>query len=423
MFLAYNNGISTTAEDVGMESGEDGQRCIAAMKNLQIVNGGQTTATLYDVYKHENNDLSSISVQVKITVLKDPLTVDQHVPLISKYANTQTKVNVSDFSANEPYHVKLEQLSRSIWVPNPDSRGKSTSKWYYERARGQYINDVNNSGTKREMDAFKIQYPKSQILTKTLIAKYEMSWRQYPHVVSKGSETNFIVFMDTLYDEGQFVPDETYFKRLVAKAILFKSCDVLVKKKEGFGGYWANVVTYSIALLSYALGNRINLDKIWEDQNIGKSVEAALSRASDVVWVHINSPPKEGMNIGSWCKKAECWESLKLKPVGVKISDEECIGSSEDERPGLQELPLHSSVNGTIAEVETNAYIASDWKSLAHWGSKSGALLPFEKKLVYAVGRYMEKGKPISPKQMRNALKIMKEAEKLGYAPLSCAKT
>lgn len=418
MFLAYNNGISTTAESVETRvDQQENQLRIVSMKNFQIVNGGQTTASIYHAVKKDKVDLSNVFVQFKLTVLRDASKLSEHVPLISRYANTQTKVNVSDFSANDPFHLELEKLSRSVWAPNPDVRGKSTSKWYYERARGQYINDVNMEGTPSKMNAFKIQYPKSQILTKTSVAKYEMSWRQYPHYVSQGAETNFIQFMSNVVGEQNGVkPDESYFKRLVAKAILFKECDELVRKKE-FGGYKANVVAYSIALFSYLSSMRVNLDQIWQSQSVGSETRKALSAIADVVWSHINTPPKEGMNIGSYCKREHCWTNLRdqtydLNKMGLDFDGSEFLTDAPIVRSSLRET-LSDEEEKQIADVRS--YSDKVWKRLSRWGAQTEGIESWERSLAYSIGEYIKKNRSLSPKQAKQGLRILKVATRKGF--------
>lgn len=418
MFLAYNNGISTTAEAVKVEQDHtDGQLKIIRLTNFQIVNGGQTTASIYHASKKEKADLSKVHVQFKLTVLKDPKTLNEHVPLISRYANTQTKVNTSDFSANHPYHLELEKLSRSIWAPNKDLRGKSTNKWYYERSRGQYINDALMEATPAKISAFKVRYPKDQILTKTSVAKYEMSWRQYPQYVSQGAETNFVYFMELVVGrQNDLLPDETYFKRLVGKAILFNECDDIVRKKA-FGGYKANVVTYSIALLSYLAEMQIDLDRIWEKQTISDDLKTGLSSIADIVWKHITNPPKEGMNISSYCKREGCWHSLRetdfdLSKIGLNLDEAKIRDNKKKTGVKIREelSPDEEAMIKKILEYPKNT-----WGRLSKWGAQTEALNSWERRFAYSIGTYLQKNKSISPKQAMHAQKILDFALEKGF--------
>jgi hypothetical protein len=329
MFLAYNNGISTTAESADVQELGGNHVIIKGLSNFQIVNGAQTTASLYEAERNRKADLSSVQVQIKLTVLKDIRSVDAHVPRISLYANSQSKVNLSDFSANHPYHVRLEELSRVTWVPS--ERGKSTTKWYYERARGAYINDMNATGGHGKR-AFKATYPKPQVMTKTQVAKYEMTWWCQPHIVSRGAEKNFAQFMSIIAAEREWradwLPDESYFRHLVAKAILFKECDRLVRRAS-LAGWKSNTVTYTVSLLARLTGHRLNLESVWAKQAPSEALQHALEQLIGTVWSHIHSPPTAGMNIGEWCKQARCWDTLRTSSADVGALDTELLAQGD----------------------------------------------------------------------------------------------
>ena len=190
-FLAYNNGISATAERVEYEVSDGNVVLLNRAVGFQIVNGGQTTASLYTTAKKDKADVSGISVQVKVTVPKDAAAIDQLAPKISLYANSQNKVNTADFSANHPFHLRIEELSRTIWAPAPAGTQIET-RWYYERARGSYSDAMARTGTFAERKRWKIQHPLSQKFSKTDLAKFEHTWDQRPHIVSRGAEKNLV---------------------------------------------------------------------------------------------------------------------------------------------------------------------------------------------------------------------------------------
>jgi len=191
-FLAYNNGISTTAESVDVTT-ENGISYITRLENWQIVNGGQTTASIFATSQEKDIDLSRVFVQMKISVIKSSDRMEDIVSDISRYANSQTAIKDSDFSSNNPYHIAIENFSRSEWIPTRTG-GKATSKWFYERTRGQYLDEQSKRLTITEQKKFKVEYPKENRFTKGDLAKYEMSWLQYPYFVSKGAENNFKEF-------------------------------------------------------------------------------------------------------------------------------------------------------------------------------------------------------------------------------------
>ncbi|MEZ5461921.1 AIPR family protein [Dokdonella sp.] len=111
MFFAYNNGLTATASSVELD--EDNSR-ILDIKDLQIVNGGQTTASLFWARKKHKADLGSVSVQMKLSVIPDSLgdSFDEIVGKISEYANSQNKVSEADLSANRGFHREMEKISR-----------------------------------------------------------------------------------------------------------------------------------------------------------------------------------------------------------------------------------------------------------------------------------------------------------------------
>ncbi|WP_217703199.1 AIPR family protein [Celeribacter sp. HF31] len=184
MFFAYNNGITATSREVEVEQGEDGLK-IVRIKDLQIVNGGQTTVSLFHTKRRDKAALDGVFVQMKLSVI-NPEDSEIVVPRISEYANTQNRVNAADFFSNHPFHVRMEEFSRRIWAPAHSGAQRET-KWFYERARGQYA-DAQSKLTPGEQKRFKAEYPKPQMFTKTDIAKFENVWDDHPKWVNLGAQ-------------------------------------------------------------------------------------------------------------------------------------------------------------------------------------------------------------------------------------------
>lgn len=309
MFMTYNNGISTTAKSiiVDEDKSDDTFVVIKEVTDWQIVNGGQTTASIYNALQ-TGIDISSVNVQIKLTVIRDESKTEEMVGYISKYANSQNKINMSDFSANDSYHVEMERLSRKIYVPVEN--GKSTQRWYYERARGQYMVDVNRQPTPSLKKKFKALNPKSMCISKTVAAKCMMAWMKYPYVVSKGLETNFIEFSAMIKRGEVPEPTEDTYISMIAKVILFKECDKLVAK-QNFGGYKAQIDYYTISLLAEFFSNDISDEQIWEMQSISPELSLIIEDLIMVVWNHFMNPVVKGINITQWYKKEDCWKLLK----------------------------------------------------------------------------------------------------------------
>jgi hypothetical protein len=323
MFMAYNNGISTVAEWIESDDLGNGIVSVHSLHGWQIVNGGQTTASLANAYKAKL-DLSQVFVPIKLTILKSGKNQDRIIAYISKYANSQNKITMSDFSANTPWHVEMEKFSRRIWVPS-----RQRMRWFYERARGQYLVEFNRQSTAARKRNFRQENPKNRVVTKTLAAKCMMCAMQQPHVVSKGSETNFVKFME-LVEAGKVpFPDERYYKHMIANVILFNKCDRIVKHLQ-LGDYKANVVAYSIALAYRLFGGKIDLDKIWTKQDIDEQLESMLEKLAQKVWDHITHPSVEGTNVTQWCKREECW-NLLLRRQGIEVAPAEKEDDEDEE--------------------------------------------------------------------------------------------
>jgi hypothetical protein len=313
-FLAYNNGLCCTASEIRVHAGRDGHARIESVKDFQIVNGGQTTASIYHALKKGKLDISRVTVQVKITVLADPTKMFEIVPFISLYANSQNKVNTADLSANGTFHRALEQLSRTVWAP-PLSGLERGTHWYYERARGSYSDDKSRQGTPKNQREWQSQNPVSQKFTKTDLAKFEHAWQGKPHLVCLGGEKNFSKFAETLAEDGESTAvDLSYFKHLVAKAILFRTAERLFTVQK-LKDYRAQSVAYAVSWLAVYCGWRLDLDRIWNEQRLSPALCEAVKIAYNAAHKHIMS---QMGNQGEASKRESCWEDFKSQdlPVG-----------------------------------------------------------------------------------------------------------
>jgi hypothetical protein len=332
------------------------------------------------------------------------------VPKISRFANTQTIIKDSDFSSNSDYHVSIENFSRMEWMPTKTG-GKPTMKWFYERARGQYL-DEKSIRTGKDYKLFDKEYPKKNKFNKTDLSKYEMSWWQRPFDVGKGAENNFKIFTKELATEKSEVTLK-YYHRLIAKAILFKEIDKIVAKRN-LGGYKANMVAYILAWLSYKSNKKLNLDQIWEDQGISESLNDFIGQMIDVVWKHINTPSKRGMNIGEWCKKTECWLTLKDKFIDINSINDLLKTESdtyvEGDLVGQEFSPQETKIIDDASRIQ-----AEIWFAISKWAKENGRFTPFDRKLCYNLGVLANRKTVLSLKQAKNALRIYGQSIDEGF--------
>lgn len=302
-FLAYNNGISATASRVEYITMPDGRRAISRIHDLQIVNGGQTTASLHRAMVRDRADLGQVQVQAKISIV-DRQRMMEMVPLISRYANSQNKIDEADFAANDTFHVRLEQLSHVIWAPVLTD-GKQTL-WFYERARGQYRDAEAQKKTPAQKRQFRTRYPAKQRFTKVDVAKFINTWDGQPDVVSRGNQKNFAAFTIRMGQLGGVEVDRELFEKLVALTLLFREAGTLAR---AYPAYRANIVAYTVAWLAHRSERRLDLDRIWRDQAVQQPLIDLMSQVMTGVQEAIVTLPA-GSNVTEWCKKSSAWAQI-----------------------------------------------------------------------------------------------------------------
>lgn len=307
-FMAYNNGIVIVADEMRLGRPGDGSAGIAWLKGLQIVNGGQTTASMYFTKKKfPEVNLAPVRVPAKIIVMRvqDAAKEEALVSDISRFANTQNAIKQSDLSANKPFHVDVEKLSLTVYCPD------GVSRWFYERASGSYSTMLAREGTTpAKLRQLKDAMPPARKITKTDLAKYINAWDCRPDLVSLGSQKNFERFMAELSTpdgEPATRPDVPWYKAMIAKAIVFKSTQKIVRPM--FQAFQANIAAYVVAVLADRLGDRIELDRIWSRQALSPELCAQIARwakeVSDVL-----HQTAGGRMVSEWAKKPECRDSV-----------------------------------------------------------------------------------------------------------------
>lgn len=385
MFFAYNNGLTATAEAVTTQRTESGL-FLTNLKNLQIVNGGQTTASIHAAYR-KKTDLSKVFVQVKLSIVAPERTVDV-VPKISEYANSQNKVNAADFFANHPFHIRMEDFSRRIFAPSPDGTFRE-SKWFYERARGQY-QDMRGSLTLAQQKKLDLEYPKAQLFSKTDLAKFLNLWWGHPDVVSKGAQKNFVHFANGIGKEWTKQSDEfneNFYRHAVAKAIVFKSTEKLVTDQPWYeGGYRANTVAYAIAKLAHDVkitGRSVDFDVIWKKQGISEAMSAALTLVAVEVHKVITTPQSGISNVTEWAKQQACWARvMSVKIDWAKQWLDELMGKDEIQSQKSAAVKDQRVLNGIQAQTMLIKSGGPFWRELLNWGKAKQLLSPKEEGIL-----------------------------------------
>lgn len=409
-FLAYNNGISITAEKVDVvRNGQDGEG-IRRIVGLQVVNGGQTVASIHRAKDRDRQDLSNVSVQAKITVVSTD-QIDSLVPQISRYSNTQNRVNEADFSANHPFHVRIQQLSETVWAPGEQHR------WFYERARGQYqVAKSRQATTAARKRHFEETTPSQQRFDKVLLAKYVNAWDQLPHIVGRGSQKNFVAFMQGLAKEHRhdWEPDTEYYKRLIAKAIIYKRAEKIARMLK-LPAYRANAVAYTVAMISFRTAGRVDLEELWNLQDCSQALADTMYDWMPVIWNEIQLSAGD-RNVTEWAKKEECWRHMQTLDLAVPPELEQELAEGQP-LPTVGDAAGQRGQGLTAEDRENIARVmqvpTEDWVHLSGWGSRTDHLAPWQIGIATTLATYAATrwSKVPSKKQAKQAVEILRVAE------------
>ena len=378
MFFAYNNGITATAESIETVESTNGP-LLMGMRNFQIVNGGQTTASIHAALRSKEADLDQVFVQMKLSIVNSDRALEI-VPKISEYANTQNRVSAADFFSNHPFHIRMEGFSRRLYAPSKDGTFRQ-SKWFYERARGQY-QDARGGLTQAERRRFDLEYPRPQMFTKTDLAKFLNVWRDKPDIVSRGAQKNFADFASFIGGEWNKRPNdfnEMYYQEAIAKAIVFRSVERLVTEQPWYeGGYRANVVAYAIAKLAHDVaqrGDSINFERIWRTQGISPVLRDALVISSKSVHDVIVDPPEGMRNITEWAKQQACWHRvMTLHVTWPETLETELVSSverNEVKRAAVKDQRMLNGIEAQMVVVQSGSDL---WSDVKVWGMSKGLL-------------------------------------------------
>lgn len=419
MFFAYNNGIAATASEIDTEMTEKGL-VITRIKDLQIVNGGQTTAsianTLLTARKDEKIDLSRLFVPMKVSVLEHSMS-EKIIPKISEYSNSQNKVDASDFFSNHPFHIRMEDYSRK--TPAPAVNGNQFQQyWYYERTRGQYNQGKMKFKPKSsQMKQYETRYPESQVIKMVDLAKYMIIYEGYPEKVSKGKQAIVKVFAEEIknkWNKSDVSFNLYYFKRVVALAIMFKETDNIIRNTAWYKqkhSYKANVVAYTMSIIFDYIrtnfsGYTLDFTKIWNEQSLYDEMREQIEVLCEEVYEFITSDSRLTENVTEWCKKEECWNrARKIKwtflPEFLKT-----LISEQEMKKDEEEAKKNRKVENEIDEMKFIFAAGKQyWTQLFEWGKSRNILSPMEMDIIKIIINMEITGRIPSEKQAKVAMK------------------
>lgn len=388
-FFAYNNGISATTKGVKFESTSQGLFLVSA-RDFQIINGGQTTASLSNARYRDKADLNAIFVQMKLTDIAGTLENEDSTTLvqnISRSSNSQNKVSDADFFSTHPFHVQMERCSQRLGARGTGGLQFET-KWFYERARGQFLQRQMRM-TPSQKKKFLLQNPKNQLITKTDLAKVRNTWDGFPHIVSKGAQTNFNDFAKKINDgwekdDGLLFGDK-YFQETVAMCLIFRYTESMIPHQLWYQqGYRANIVTYTIALMHRLIQIKypkqdLDLLGIWTRQMVPVIVQNILKELSELVYSKLTDPAREVENVTQWCKREGCWNSVQSIDYNLPIEIESCLIGKDELRNAVRDakadmrIEKDTDVMTRIVEIQ-----AEQWQNVMSYATSKRMVSPEE---------------------------------------------
>lgn len=430
LFFAYNNGIAATAASVKVEE-TGGMTRITGISDLQIVNGGQTTASVLRARKQDGLMLDGVTVPMKLTVVA-PEQAHDLIPKIAEYANTQNKVAVADFFANHPFHRKMEDISRRLLVP-ARAGIRVQSKWFYERSRGQYQNERLYL-TKTKKDAFDLEYPLKQVINKTELAKYDSVLDEKPHWAALGVQKNFIKFASKFSAKGDKSETEyweeisptfgdVYFQRIAAMAILWKSGEAIVSEGKGTwykGDYRPQIVAYAWALVFHSMraqGRQPDMAKVWEKQASDASLDGCFRRAAVLVQDVLLDTPSGSSNVGEWAKKDPCWKRVSELELELGDTLDGWSVDREEDRIRSRDAQQRGSQDDEIARMTEIVRLAERgyWRALDEWSLLARHVFGPERTLVKRASTAGGVTRIATDKDLKKLLEIKKRCEDEGF--------
>lgn len=422
MFFAFNNGISATAMNVEIEETDQG-RFITFVRDFQIINGGQTTASISNARYKDKADLSSIFVQIKLTSI-DESTLEESDELIrniSRSSNSQNKVSDADFFASHPFHRRIEQISRNLFAPASKGAQYET-KWFYERARGQYLQEQMRLSVAKKKQ-FVLQHPKNKVIKKTDLAKVQNTWRGFPQIVSKGAQTNFNVFAEYIDEEWnkndtQF--NERYFKITCALILLLQYLEGTIPKQPWYeGGYRANIIYYTLALFRRLVknqyqGQELDLMLIWNKQGVPDQIGLILIKLAEQVLYTITAPSRKVANVTQWCKKTDCWEDVKNIQFSIPEAIKEFLITIDEEKIEQKSAKKDQKVvNEIMAQTAVVNYSVEMWKRLLEFTVENNMVTPTDASALEIACKIPSKIP--NSYQSKRLMKLLQKATKEGF--------
>ncbi len=426
-FFTYNNGIAIVARSIRFNP--DRSRIIA-FKDFQIINGGQTTASLANaiIKKEAKKGMDTLFVPMKLTVLNvdDDMSEEQVekyndiTKTISQCANSQNAVSGADFFSNHPFHVLMEQLSHKVMAPPVNGKPYQTI-WYYERTKNKWEVDQMKM-TEAEKNRFKERNPKNQLIKKEKLAKCYNTILGNPHQVCQSSAINFSKFADfveDMYDNHRDDINEEFYKKCVCSVIMFDSLDYLISKSSWYpkGGNKAQIVPYTIAKLIKMLPKDRDIDwiTIWQKQMLYRELAEELIKLAYVTHNYLEQKAGGGL-VRTISRTTAVWREFQEYPYELSESFIHKLVPKEETKAAEKAAKKSHKFNTNIdVSVEVFNLGTKYWMSVYNDLVSEAVLSYGDCSFIKSIADYIGRNSLPSPAQCKRLMKIVEKAEDKGY--------
>lgn len=426
-FFTFNNGIAIVARSVSFSS--DGTRIIH-FKDLQIINGGQTTASLANaiIKKEDRFGMDNLYVPMKLTVLNvendlSEAQVEKYnniTKTISQCANSQNAVSEADFFSNHPFHVMMEKLSRKVMAP-PVNGNPYQTIWFYERSRGKWEQEQMKL-TVAQKKKFCEMHPKNQVIKKEKLAKCYNAILMNPHQVCQSSAINFnrfAVIIEKIYEEDRDSINEAFFKKCVSSVILFDTLDSMIGKASWYpkGGNKAQIVPYTIAKLMTLLpkGTDIDWHYIWQKQALYLELAEELMKLAFCTHNFLMEQANGGI-VRTISRTLAVWKNFQEYQYKLSDTFVTTLASIEEiknvEKAAKRTHKFNSNVDVSLEVFKLGA---DYWMKVYRDLLKENVLSYGDCSFIKGIADYIAKMNLPSTSQCKRLVKIINKAEDKGY--------
>lgn len=391
-FCSYNNGITMVAEDANVQNNK-----IASASGASIVNGGQTTVSIFNAFR-KGVDLSRVYVPVKFIHLTATQEIAKKNLLksISKFSNTQSKVNDADRMVNMPPHPELQEISQK------DGLFSAGQGWYYERRRGEIRTKELTMG-KTDFEQWSAKFKPQNVIRASEIGVAWNAWWGAPHVGAAGKNKGFLHYHNQLsmkIAKGAWDAEVHHKKTIGLAKLYYFGKDYMA---NNFSGLRSATLPHVLGWFSHIMENQLDLIALWREEELLDVVASAFGMLAGTVDAQIRNYQEDDQT--EYAKSPKCTEDIRSLPVPSNFPID-----------SLPKMNTGKDVKGDEAEYLMNIGATKLWV-MYRWG-KANQIITIQKKMITSIlMNTVSRGKKPSPKQAFVLLTTWQACIENGFDP------